>query len=867
MTIEGIYAAGVRLPSWLPPVKTLVGFPLAYFALGLVPFLLATRMNGVIPLWIASAALVVALVRSRASCWPVLLALGFITDLALALMFKPDFVDPLVVSAVTLCEAGLIAGGLRRFGGAGPWYLSGRWIALFVALAIFGCALISVLGSAWFAVFKDYSFLVVWRDWIASDSLGFLIGVPFLLSWTEPALRRDVTVGRTLEAIVLAVIVAGVTYFAFTSSLPLLFLVFPFLSLITLRTGLAGATVGALTFAAVVLWFTVQGQGPIAALPDTDAFGRSLVLQAYFLTAVLSTVPISIFLTFREALTNRLRRQDAISNAALDNMVQGLCMFDAEHRLIICNRRYGELYPLPDGGVVPGMALAELLDRHVAARHYWGDPAEFIGDCLREAEELSPHREVELHDGRIIDVHRSPLETGGWVETHEDVTEQRRAGHRIAYLAIHDVLTGLANRVSFNQQLDRSLAVAQRGHGFALQCLDLDRFKAVNDTLGHAAGDELLRQVAERLRQALRSGDLVARLGGDEFAIIQFPIDSPDEASGLAAKIVELLGAPYELNGQEANIGASIGIAMAPADGIDAADILQKADLALYRAKTDGRNTYRFFESGMDTVLHKRRVMERELRLAVQKGEFELHYQPIINVASGKITSLEALIRWRHPTRGLIQPDDFLPLAEESGLILPIGEWVLRHACREAAGWPDTVDLAVNLSPVQFKTRTLPALVSSALETASLAPARLALEITEGVLLQDSDGVLATLNRLHDIGVSIAMDDFGTGYSSLSYLRAFPFDKIKIDRSFVRDMATSEDCMAIIHATTTLSEKLGMGTTAEGVETAEQMEMLRAEGCTEMQGFHISPPLPAGEVRDLLARHAQRRVRQRRLAG
>jgi diguanylate cyclase (GGDEF)-like protein/PAS domain S-box-containing protein len=435
-----------------------------------------------------------------------------------------------------------------------------------------------------------------------------------------------------------------------------------------------------------------------------------------------------------------------------------------------------------------------------------------------------------------------------------DVTERKQAEARIAYMAHHDALTGLPNRVLFHERLAEALGRVHRpgGSGLAVHCLDLDHFKSVNDTLGHPVGDLLLKAVAERLGRCVGNEALVARLGGDEFAVIQ-PVDAgPNAAGELASRLIAVVGAPYEVQGHEVVIGASIGIALAPDDGDTADVLLRNADMALYRAKGEGRGTSHFFEPEMDRRIQARRSLELDLRKAFVNGEFELFYQPLVNLDSNTVTAFEALLRWHHPERGLISPGDFIPLAEEIGLIVPLGEWVLRQACAEAATWPGEIKIAVNLSPAQFRSRGVVQAVLSALAHSRLAPQRLELEITESVLLGETDANLATLHRLREIGARISMDDFGTGYSSLSYLRSFPFDKIKIDRSFVRELVERPDCVAIVRAVAGLGASLGIATTAEGVETQEQLDRLRREGCTEVQGFLFSPPRPAGEIARLM---------------
>jgi diguanylate cyclase (GGDEF)-like protein/PAS domain S-box-containing protein len=443
--------------------------------------------------------------------------------------------------------------------------------------------------------------------------------------------------------------------------------------------------------------------------------------------------------------------------------------------------------------------------------------------------------------------------------TAVDITERRQAEARIAYMAHHDVLTDLPNRVSFHQHLIDAMARSRRERQrIAVMWVDLDHFKSINDSFGHPVGDRLLKDAADRLRSCIGDADLVARIGGDEFAVILDTIAAPKDASAVAERLVEALSAPYELDSVEMVVGASVGIALYPGDGETADELLRNSDMALYRAKADGRGTYHFFEPDMDQQVQNRRVLERDLRKGLLRGEFELYYQPLIDLASDRIAAFEALLRWNHPERGLVPPGEFIPVAEETGLIVQLGDWVLQEACREAAQWPADVKIAVNLSPIQFRSRSLVSNVMNALARSGLAPNRLELEITESVLLAENDANLATLHQLRKLGVRISMDDFGTGYSSLGYLRSFPFDKIKIDRSFVSELAMSEDCVAIIRAISGLGRSLGVRTTAEGVETVAQLDLLRGEGCTEVQGYFFSAPRPASEVAGLLEKFGGR---------
>ena len=566
----------------------------------------------------------------------------------------------------------------------------------------------------------------------------------------------------------------------------------------------------------------------------------------------------------REALTAELEREAVISGAALENMAQGLSMYDEQQRLVTFNRKYAELYKVPDHLLVAGTPLPEII-AHQVSTGLFPDTAEHYLKIIRHMGKAGRQFEVELRDGRIMEICMRPTPSRGCVATHEDVTEARRAADRIAYLAEHDTLTGLPNRAAFNDRLAEAAQAVRGDRGFAVLTIDLDRFKEVNDTLGHPCGDQILKETAVRLRSLVDRGDVVTRLGGDEFAVIQRDIRDPDAAAVLATGIIEALDRPFEFDGHTVVIGASIGIALAPRDGVSGEELLKKSDVALYRAKEETRGTYRFFESGMDARMQERRDIEGDLRIAIQEGQFEVHYQPLLDLSTGAITCFEALVRWRHPTRGMLLPAEFIPIAEESSLIIPIGEWVLRQACRDAAGWPDGIKVAVNLSPAQLKRGDLITVTVSALTMAGLDADRLELEITESVLLHDEAWVRSLLERLSALGVRIAMDDFGTGYSSLSYLRSFPFSKIKIDRSFVADLVGTTDALAIVQATIQLSQKLGMETTAEGVETAEQLDVLVAEGCTHAQGFHVSRPIPESQIEALLAEHGMAPARQARV--
>ena len=559
---------------------------------------------------------------------------------------------------------------------------------------------------------------------------------------------------------------------------------------------------------------------------------------------------INAVVSYRDKLQQQkheLHTQNMRFDTALNNMSQGLAMFDAQQRLVVCNDEYVAIYAWAESFVRPGMTLQEMLEDRVRS----GLMSKESLDGIRETAAAVTGDGKKgafycpLNDGRCIAVVARQMLDGGTVTTHEDVTERRRAETQIAYMAHHDALTGLANRVLLRERIQAALSDG-RDRPLAVLCLDLDRFKAVNDTLGHPVGDAVLRIAASRLNTCIREADTVARLGGDEFAIVA--VLAPLDASALAARIVEEISQPYHLDGQRIVIGISIGIALAPADGGDPDALLKNADLALYRAKAQGRNTYRFFEPEQDLCLTERYTLEQDLRRAIGAREFEVHYQPICNIETGRKTSMEALVRWRHPVHGLIPPDRFIPLAEETGLINALGELVLRQACADAVNWPPSTKVAVNLSPTQFQNPDLVSQVATILADSGLPVRRLELEITETVLLQRSHDNLRTLQELSALGISIALDDFGTGYSSLSYLRLFRFDMIKIDRSFVGEMAQMEASAAIVCAVANLGRSLDIITVAEGVETEEQLTLLRAAGCTQAQGYLLGRPVPAADL-------------------
>jgi diguanylate cyclase (GGDEF)-like protein len=542
-------------------------------------------------------------------------------------------------------------------------------------------------------------------------------------------------------------------------------------------------------------------------------------------------------------------------NAALENMSLGLCLYNANDILVMCNERFADMFGIPAGQVRTGLsffAVAELVVQ--STRLEWKTPEQACANRRALLERGARSTVLEqLPNGRQVLISVAPLVEGGWVATYEDVTERRRAEAQLLHMARHDVLTGLPNRLMFHERLEQVLAWCGRGEQCVVLSVDIDHFKQVNETLGHAVGDAVLRIAAQRLRGLGRDIDLIARVRGDEFCILLVDVQRAEHVNELAHLVVAALSEPYDIDGNRVILGTCVGIAIAPADGETPEKLQQNADIALYRAKTDGRGTCRFFEPDMDARLQAQRELELDLRQTLAEEGFELYYQPLVDLATNRVCGFEALLRWPHPVRGLVSAAAFIPLAEETGLIVPLGVWVLRQACAQAARWPDHVRVAVNLSAAQFRGETLVHTVVEALAASGLAATRLELEITESILLADNTATLATLHRLRDLGVRISMDDFGTGYSSLSYLRSFPFDRIKIDQSFVRELPEREDSIAIVRAVIGLGRSLNMATTAEGVETPAQLAHLRAEGCPEAQGYLFSRPRPARDIPLMLA--------------
>ncbi|GGF36254.1 bifunctional diguanylate cyclase/phosphodiesterase [Aliidongia dinghuensis] len=622
------------------------------------------------------------------------------------------------------------------------------------------------------------------------------------------------------------------------------------------RHRVAGALL--LTLAICAMHFT--GMSAVVIVPDASLPVPEATIAPFWLATAVTAVTILIL-----AL--------GLVGSTVDQHLASRSMREAE-RLRASEQRFRQLADATFEGIVihiegeivdANLAMCTLLDRpldQLVGQQIWEVVAPANHELVREriAAESTETQEIDLCDanGRTIPVEilaqTIPFGTGtARVVAVRDIRERREAEARIRHMAHHDALTGLPNRTLFHDRLEQAVSLAKRnGTTVAVHCLDLDRFKNVNDLMGHAAGDALLQQVARHLNNSVRAHDTVARLSGDEFAIIQIGVTHPDGPAILADRLVELIGQPFDLDEQQVIIGTSIGVALYPGDSESGEELVRAADTALYRAKAAGRGTYRFFEPEMDTRLQERRLLERDLRQALAEGQLEVHYQPLVECNSEALLGFEALVRWRHPERGQVPPSEFIPVAEESGLIIQLGEWVMRTACREAAKWPGDQRIAINLSPVQFRHADLAHKILTIVEQTGLAPERLELEITEGVLIEDTEHTLATLSLLKSAGIRVSLDDFGTGYSSLSYLQRFPFDKIKIDRSFVWEMGRNADSMAIVRSVIALGRSLRITVIAEGVETPEQLALLQSEQCDQVQGFLLGRPVPARDLTQLM---------------
>jgi diguanylate cyclase (GGDEF)-like protein len=588
------------------------------------------------------------------------------------------------------------------------------------------------------------------------------------------------------------------------------------------------------------------------------------IILAFFALPFFGSVR-KIATRLRDILLNAVVAQRDVSllaarfDTALNNMPHGLAMFDADGRLLVVNNRWADILPCDPDSVRSGARaqaiVAAYVELGVVSER---DAARVMDGINRRSSDLAAEQIELTANERNVELTFQPMSSGGLVIVIEDITEKRRTEARIAYMARHDALTGLPNRSLFQERLDAALAIADADEFLAVHFVDLDNFQQINDTLGHAVGDSLLVEVADRLRFVVGENDVVARFGADEFVVLQNGARTVNDVTMLADRVIGTISDVTQIDGKSIACGASVGIALAPRDGRDPDQLLKSADMALKRAKDGGRGILHFYEEEMDRKAQARRTIELDLRKAIQNDDLAVYFQPLLNLKTLEITTCEALVRWPHPTRGMVSPAEFIPIAEETGLIIEIGRQVLRKACHACAAWPNDVRVAVNLSPVQFEREDIVALVGETLAATGLAPDRLELEITETLLLQDSSAVLGVLQALREMGVRIALDDFGTGYSSLSYLHKFPLDKVKIDRSFVRNIATDKKSAKLLRGVTRLGSELGLSVVVEGVETHEQLRIIDAPGVvSEIQGFILSPAIPADQVRLMMGRPAK----------
>jgi diguanylate cyclase (GGDEF)-like protein len=589
---------------------------------------------------------------------------------------------------------------------------------------------------------------------------------------------------------------------------------------------------------------------------DRERTDRSISLVVEEIDTIQKGLESEIARRTGELKTSRkaLKLQNRRMAEALDSTGHAISIYDANRRLIFCNDKFLDLYRLPRRYGRPGTSFEDVLRGRIAANSHIGEDIEtYVGARLVLAENHVAATEVNtLNTGQVVSVTHQPLPDGGWVSTHKDITEFNRLQEELAHRAYHDALTGLPNRHLLQQRLAECVKEADGLGSFALLLVDLDGFKSINDTLGHAAGDKVLSEVAGRLEATVHSSGMAARMGGDEFAVVMDAGSVARDAQMLAATLTEVGRVPFVIDGQTVDIAFSVGVAVAPGDGVTPDELLKNADLALYAAKAERRGSYRFFEPAMDKALRDRRRLERDLALALERGEFEIHYQPILNLKRQAFCGFEALLRWRHAEDGLIPPARFIPVAEETGLIVPSGEWVLREAIAEATTWPRDLRVAINVSSVQFQRGNIVATIMNALGSGGLSPERVEIEITESVFFENSASNLDALRQLHALGLKIALDDFGTGFSALSYLLSYPFDKIKIDGAFVRAIDNAAGAQTIVRAIAEIGHGMGIVTTAEGVETAAQLRKVHAAGYTEAQGYLIARPMEADAVHKLL---------------
>jgi diguanylate cyclase (GGDEF)-like protein len=667
------------------------------------------------------------------------------------------------------------------------------------------------------------------------------IVVPGTLAWEEPMLIVSLLVGPLFAAA--SMVVVDRVSARYAVGLAAVFLV------------MAVCGLHSIAMTAV----TVMPDPTIEAPAGMHKTGLAFAVTSVTLVVILCAVAAIAIQRAALRFEILLREQNALFQSAIHHLPVALSMFDGHQRLIMCNPAYRKMYDLSETGLHPGDAFSDIVLQHVAREQ--GNSLEaaegaraWIAHHLNRLAAGNAFSEVlKLHDGRTIHKRVGPIEGGGWVDVQEDATSATHANEQIAWLARHDPLTGIANRLQFRERLEHQFATYQPSSPFALLWLDLDHFKGINDKLGHQVGDAFLQCVAQRLRGNLRAGDVAARLGGDEFAVLKMETPNSDAVTQFAERLLAVLREPFNVEGHCLCGSASIGIALAPVHGRTPDELFASADAALYAAKAKGGDVGTVYEANLREEIHAH-PLASELAQGIQNREFILHYQPIVDLELGRPTGVEALMRWKHPRRGTIPPSEFIPLAEQTGLIVELGAWAIRQACHDAMAWPDEISVSVNLSTLQIESESIQEAVCDALFTSGLDPARLELEITETMLLRDLERSRKVLQRLHDMGVRIALDDFGTCFANLSYLRNLPLDTIKIDRTFVQDGMAEPGSLAILSAVADLARKLGMRSVAEGVETGGSLAAARQAGYQAAQGFYFSLPVPARAVPRALRR-------------
>ena len=810
-------------------------------------------------IWPANGILVAAVLVAKTSTTRArLLAFGLLSNFLTMRALGDSTIASLAFALINASEIYLTVRMMRSYAYAPSNFSKTANLRKFTCIGFLSPILPSIAGALVISSLYGSDFATVLRTWYCSDALGLLIIVPalFLIFQRDPQSHPHRTKAE-ITGLMLTLVVSACAVF-YQTEFPLLFIVQAVVARIAFRLGPSYTAGSVLLTATIAIGFTIYDHGPAMLGSGSDLSFRIEIVQLFVLVMFFTALPAaSAFaeqIRLQRGLDEQIKTGGKLAkklsdssiqlSTAVNNMSLGLCMYDAQSRIVLSNDPFARIYGLDPASHYPGMSLREVIATRIANGVFAGESAEHY-----MAERLTPvdnetYKLHHLNDGRTIAIWHTSLPDGGWVTTQEDITETRRIEKRLAFLAHHDALTGLANRVLLQDRIELTLARVRRGEEAAVLFLDLDNFKGVNDTFGHSTGDELLKIVAGRLRSGLRETDTIARLGGDEFAILLVGAKQPEGAGVVARRIIELMAAPIDINGNQLRIGVSIGIATAPFDSETTTGLLKCADLALYKAKEEGRGRHRFFELEMDVRMQGRLRLEQDLRAAIEAQSFTIHYQPLLDLRTDMVTGFEALIRWQHADRGMISPADFIPLAEETGLIVPLGLWVLNKACMDAAQWPEHLKVAVNLSPAQLMGTGITETIANALERSGLSPHRLQLEITETAVMENAGKAISILRHLRATGVEIAMDDFGTGYSSLSSLRNFPFNKIKIDRSFINDVTTSKESRAILRTIISLAGTMGMTTTAEGVETAEQLAIVRAEGCSEMQGYFFSKPKP-----------------------